>query len=360
MAQADDAIRESEQARRRLTELAGEIGRRATAEHVRREARTLVREKTEEMRALATDKRREWTAKAKETAVNKGIAYRDKAMGSPRFLAVAGALFGAWAGRRIARSRRFSGERRIGVDDRREAVGLAGRTGTEIDLRRDLDAGGRIDEGRGDVSGEPGISMSTGYVPGLGPPIGDIEGIDMSGESGQEGASLETKAEALKERAGAAIGAAKGRISEVAGRVSGQLRSTRENVGIKAGHLRESLPGTDEMKVRTAYVYRDQPWAVAAGALAIGLLAALFLPMSDRERSAIRPMKLKARDALHDVGSKLEDQVSAGDGAAAGEDAGAGDRGSAFIGRESVVASREDSSDEDRLPEQDFEPPTVH
>lgn len=377
MAEADDAIRESEQARRRLTELANEIGRRATADHVREEARTLVREKTDDVRALASEKGREWTAQAKETAVNKSIEYRDKALGSPTFLGIVGALLGGLVGRSVAKSGRLVGNER-GIGGRSIDTGMYGGASTGVGYGSSSDVGigssGYVASGYGSsgygstglgTSGIPPTTVGTGISAGMSSP--DVPAGGMSGAGMDSG---EVKAD-VKQRAGEAVDLAREKLGEVSEKVADTLSSAKETVSMQADRMRQSLPSAHDVKVLATNTWRDQPWAVAAGAIGFGLLAALFLPVSDKERRIIEPMRSKARDQLRDVGRRIEEQVSSDvdsrhDGSGASV-AGSGIEGGGiepggFVGTGSIVSSGvgEDVNEDERRGEQTFQPPTVH
>lgn len=131
----------------------------------------------------------------------------------------------------------------------------------------------------------------------------------------------ESERESLKDRAAGAVDSAKEKVSGAADtvkeRVHGaadtvkdRVHGAADSVRERASHLRERVPSGSELKSRSSDFYNralnEQPLALALGAVALGMLAASLLPVSDKERQLIEPAKRRAQEGL----SQLGDQVS--------------------------------------------------
>lgn len=328
MGEHDNALREIADARARMSELAEELGRRANPELLKARAKELALEKKDELtqhaKELAAHKRDElkqqakdkalyWKSQAKETAMRKSYEWTDQATHTPRGLGLLGAVLGAGVGSVLMRKAFKSRveERRYGAYDYR------GRDYGRVPVSYARDDRYSPLEGErayGYSEASPAIPRSeySAYPTATGS-TGVGYGSDYSEGQGE--------GESLKDRAAGAVGSAKERVSgaaeSVKERVHGATDTVRErmhgaaeSVRERASHLRERVPSRDALKSRTSDWYgralNEQPLALALGAMALGMLAASLLPVSDKERQLIEPAKRKAQEGI----SQLGDQVS--------------------------------------------------
>lgn len=337
MGEHDNALREIADARARMSELAEELGRRANPELLKARAKEFALEKkdelTEHAKQLAADKRDElkqqardkvqgwksqatdWTSHAKETAMRKTYELRDEATHTPRGLGLLGALLGAGVGSALMK-RAF----RSRIEQRRFAERDYGYRGSDygrvpVSYARDdrySPLEGERARGYSEASSAIPNSEYSAYPSATGSTGGGY-GSDYSAEGeGSEG--LKDRAagalDSAKERASGAADTVKERVSGAADSVRARAHDAADTVRERASHLRERVPSTGELKTRTTDFYNralnEQPFALALGAVALGMLAASLLPVSDKERQLIEPAKRRAQEGI----SQLGDQVS--------------------------------------------------
>jgi hypothetical protein len=110
-------------------------------------------------------------------------------------------------------------------------------------------------------------------------------------------------------------------IEELSGRVSEAAESAKEKAGEvvekvkqRAGELREKVPSIGEVREKSVRFgrgfFRDQPFWVACGAIAIGAIAAMWLPVSESERRLLMPAQDKARESIRKVGAAVQEKIS--------------------------------------------------
>lgn len=326
MGEHDNALREIADARARMSELADELGRRANPELLKarakelalekkdeltQHAKELVSHKRDELKQQAKDKALYWKSQAKETAMRKSYEWTDQATHTPRGLGLLGAVVGAGIGSVLMRKAFKSRTEERGYGE----YGYRGREYGRVPVSYARDDRYSPLEGErpyGYTEASPAIPRSeySAYPTATGS-TGVGYGSDYS-ES--EGASL-------KDRAAGAVGSAKERVSgaaeNVKERVHGATDTVKERmhgaadtVRERASHLRERVPSGSELRSRTSDWYgralNEQPLALALGAMALGMLAASLLPVSEKERELIEPAKRKAQEGI----AQLGDQVS--------------------------------------------------
>jgi len=134
----------------------------------------------------------------------------------------------------------------------------------------------------------------------------------MSGQGEESSSSLGSKVGDLKS-------AVSDKASSVAERASDVASSLRERTSDVVDHARARIPSRYEAQTRASGVYhqiiQEQPLLAVCGAIALGSLAAMLLPVSDRERSMLSPAKDRVRENLNQqvqkVGSAVESKISA-------------------------------------------------
>lgn len=329
MGEHDDALREIADARARMSVLAEELGRRANPEllkarakefalekkeEVTEHAKQLAAEKREELKQQAREKVLDWKSHAKETAMRKTYEWTDEVTHTPRGLGVLGALLGAGVGsmlmKRAFRSRIEERDYRV-REYERIPVGLGRERIPLYEAEREYY--GAYDSGRV-VIPSPGYHTRAEYS-------GDVDA------RGSEGMHLKERAsEALhmaKETVGNTTDNVKDRVSSAADSVRGHVHDAADAVRSQASHLRERVPSPQAIRGRTSQWYdralEEQPLALALGAVALGMLAASLLPVSDKERQLLEPAKRRAQEGLSHLGDQVSQKLE-GSEAAQNED----------------------------------------
>ncbi|RKH07582.1 hypothetical protein D7V97_21245 [Corallococcus sp. CA053C] len=313
-----------------MSVLAEELGRRANPEllkarakefalekkeEVTEHAKHLAQEKRDELKQQAREKVLDWKSHAKETAMRKSHEWTDEATRTPRGLGLLGALLGAGVGSMLMK-RAFKSriEERHGYDERgyrvrgyeRVPVRYYGRD----DRYAESERYGAYGSGR-DIP-YPEYNTAPGYNAGI-------------GERGSEGSNLKERAadalssakesvgsttEGVKERVHDAADTVRERVHGAADTVRGRMHDASDRVRERASHLRERVPSGQELRGRTSEWYdralEEQPLALALGAVALGMLTASLLPVSNKERQLLEPARRRAQEGL----SQLGDQVS--------------------------------------------------
>lgn len=344
MGEHDDALREIADARARMSVLAEELGRRANPEllkarakefalekkeEVTEHAKHLAQEKRDELKQQAREKVLDWKSHAKETAMRKSHEWTDEATRTPRGLGLLGALLGAGVGSMLMKrafksrieERHGYGYDERGHDDRgyrvqgyeRVPVRYYGRDERYAESERY----GAYGSGR-DIP-YPEYNTAPGYN-------ADI------GERGSEGANIKERAtdalssakesvgsttEGVKERVHDAADTVRERVHGAADTVRGRMHDASDRVRERASHLRERVPSGQQLRGRTSEWYdralEEQPLALALGAVAIGMLTASLLPVSNKERQLLEPAKRRAQEGLSQLGDQVSQKLEGGD-----------------------------------------------
>lgn len=227
MDERTDAKHAIESSTRHMSDIARELSRRATPAYV--------------------------SDRAKETALNKTVEWKDQLFSSPTALGIIGGTIGALIGRSFAKER---------------------STRTTYAYRSHV-----VDD-----RGTPYIAYATdGGAPYI---AYRDDGYRTNGGVG------------LTDRASEAAGNIRDRAAETAGNVRDRASDALSNV-------RDHLPSTGDI-ARTA---DENPVMVALGGLALGAVAALLLPVSRKEREMLDPMKQRAGEAIGSLGDKLGETV---------------------------------------------------
>jgi ElaB/YqjD/DUF883 family membrane-anchored ribosome-binding protein len=313
MGERDDARRSIEDARERMSAIAEELARRASPGFVKDRAR--------------------------EVAVRKTTEYRDRAVSSPGTWSLLGGILGATTGAAVAKR----------VRQRREISAAGGRFEPAVKTY------------------EYGYSSPSGYNPETSPygaaPVSGVAEYGVGVESGgwSEGGSWQerggepSRGEGLRHRAGEArerardkAGELSSRVSEKAGefrerasskseelkeRASSKSEELRERASSKAEELkerasskaeelkartREARERMPEMRGRAVGAYRRQvnerPLGLAFAAIGLGFVAALLLPVTQRERQLAGPAKGKVRRRIESMEEQLESRIGGDSG----------------------------------------------
>lgn len=232
MDERTDAKHAIESSTRHMSDIARELSRRATPAYV--------------------------SDRAKETALNKTVEWRDQILASPTALGIIGGTIGALIGRSLAKER---------------------STGTAYAYRSRV-----VDE-----RGTPYVAYaSDGGAPYIA--YRDDARTSYGGDGRTNGGTVSGLSDAA-----ANVGE---RAAETAGNVRDRASDALSNV-------REHLPSTEDI-ARTA---DENPMMVALGGLALGAVAALLLPVSRKERELLDPMKQRAGEAIGSLGDKLGESV---------------------------------------------------
>lgn len=302
MGEQDVPIREISDARARMSELADELARRMEPEHIKALASEKVTDLKEQARERATEKVDEIKSHAKEAVMRRTTEIKDRA-DTPKGWSMLGAILGAGVGSMLmkkafdVRSQSDSGSRMYG--------------GYDMDTPELVPApdGGLMrptGDARGMRSSDIGVRTST-----------DVGGYMSTGVSTDEGNDVGT-VDNLKSKASDVMGTAKDKAYDLKDRASHMVDRAKD----KASGLREHIPDRGMVKQRTTDWYgmvSENPVLLAIGGIAIGALAAGFLPVTDRERQLIQPAKAKVKERISTLGDQLETKLS-GQGGDVNED----------------------------------------
>ena len=291
MATADDARRESEAARERLSAIAQELASRTTPEQLkelarekgtewRETAKLKAREKATDFKDNAKLKAREKATDLKEKAVERGGRMKESAGEHPGMMGLVGGLLGASAGLLLAKA---------GQRNREQAFERAGyRTYTP------------------EYGYQPAVMPTEGYA------------------AATYGAGLEEGYAGERSPAKERIGEAKERIASARENVSHRIEGARENVSHRIegareriGHARERLPDREQLKARSRQYYdravNDYPWALAAAAIGFGFVASMLVPETEAEKRRFGEAKRKASERLREYGEEMEHRIAGND-----------------------------------------------
>ncbi|WP_426731556.1 hypothetical protein [Myxococcus faecalis] len=338
MGEHDDALREIADARARMSVLADELGRRANPElmkarakelvlekkdEVKEHAKQLAHDKGEELKQQARDKVLEWKSQARETAMRKTYDWTDEVTHTPRGLGWLGAVLGAGVGSmlmkrafrsRIDERRGYREHRRVPVSYAREDRYLAYE-----DARGYRSREGSRSIPYSEYSAAPSVGGSTGVGQGYGYVAEDARG---------EGPSMKDRAVSVKDSVSGATDSVKEHVAGAADTVRERVHGVKDNVSERASQLREHIPSAGALRHRSSDFFsralEEQPLAIALGAVALGMLAASLLPVSNKERQLIEPAKRRAQEGIsqlgEQVGQKLEGTQERQDDSAADEE----------------------------------------
>ena len=256
--------------------------------------------------------------------MRKTYEWTDEATHTPRGLGLLGALVGAGVGSALMK-RAF----RSRIEERRYAERDYGYRGSDygrvpVSYARDdrysplegeraygySEASPAIP--RSEYSAYPTATGSTGV--GYGSDYSESESGNLkdraAGAVGSAKEKVSGAAESVKERVHGATDTVRERVHGATDTVRERVHGAAESVRERASHLRERVPSRDVIKGRTSDWYgralNEQPLALALGAVALGMLAASLLPVTDKERQLIEPAKRKAQEGI----AQLGDQVS--------------------------------------------------
>jgi ElaB/YqjD/DUF883 family membrane-anchored ribosome-binding protein len=256
MAEGHVAERSRDEARERIRLITAELARRSRTENLKAEASELRERLTAQAKEKASEKADELKARAKGAALDKVHQFKESEMARPLALAVvggfAGALVGALAGRRRERAQHYL-----------EAESIE-TSGYEPSYSRSEELKGRVSS----KASEAKERFS-----------------DLQGQAKERLSGIEERAHEAKERAAGAVSRA------------------RERIG-------EKVPSREAVRSRADGLLREDPMALAFGALAVGAAVGLMLPLSDPERRALRSAHEKAKEGLHAGVEKAHEVVN--------------------------------------------------
>lgn len=298
MAETDVERSEIAAARSRMTDIAVELAHRAEPEHLKE----IAREKAEELKAFAKDKADEQVTemkdRAKETAMRKTYEFKDQISGRPYIGALIGAglgwlAFQKWLGRRS----------------------LTAKSSVSVEPYVDLSYAGPVqDDG---LSG--GYTEDFYGVDQPPPVIIAAEGHDESFVSGNANVGASS---GIKDKASDVAHSAKEKVGDVASRAKEGAAHMADSVRHKAAQVKERMPPPAQIRrSSSAWLHRgisEQPLLFALGAVAVGMIAAALLPVSERERRVLGPAKkkvmepamAKAQAALESFEQTIEERMA--------------------------------------------------
>jgi ElaB/YqjD/DUF883 family membrane-anchored ribosome-binding protein len=276
-----------------MSELADELARRMEPEHIKALAADKVTDLKQQARERATEKVDEIKTHAKEAVMRRTTEIKDRA-DTPKGWSMLGAILGAGVGSMLmkkafdVRSHSDSGSRMYG--------------GYDLDTPELVPApdGGLMrptGDARGMRSSDIGVRTST-----------DVGGYMSTGVSTDVGGDVGT-VDNLKSKASDVMGTAKDKAYDLKDRASHMVDRAKD----KASGLREHIPDRGMVKQRTTDWYgmvAENPVLLAIGGIAIGALAAGFIPVTDRERQLIQPAKDKMKERISTLGDQLETKLS--------------------------------------------------
>jgi len=132
--------------------------------------------------------------------------------------------------------------------------------------------------------------------------------------AGDAGGQVGARAQDLKERASDAVDDLKQRAVESVETIKSRAHESVESIRDRASEIREQIPSAREMTTQArdwvSHGLQEQPLAFALGALALGVLASAFIPVTDKERQLLEPAKQKAQEKISEAGQALEQKLS--------------------------------------------------
>lgn len=298
MGERDDARREIDQARGRLSAIAVELSRRMTPRYakdqVKERARTMARRRMADARERAYE-------------------VRDRATESSWFLPLVGAGLGALAGRMLLGRAQRGGERwegQWGGRWERDAGAGYGSHGP-----RDRDATyeprgyhtrewvGQEERGWNDEESRArGLPADEGAVQAGADEGGMRRTVEaFGGEGGDRASGVGARASEAKERVAARASEVKERVSSRASEMTGRMRE-------RVSHVRERLP--DRERIRASAHDDLGLWVV--GAVAAGAVLGLLVPVTAKEREVLEPARRKLRETAEDLKERALEKANQG------------------------------------------------
>jgi hypothetical protein len=230
-------------------------------------------------------------SRAKEMVVEKSVAAKDRFLGSPIALGIAGGLATMGIASLIQRRRNRQVDRVAEYFD-------------------DLDVG--------DVSGMAGVGVSDEGMPASqagtyvqAPPGSDTYAAPPPGTSGVAFEDEERgKLGAMKEKASAFAGEAKEKASAFAG----EARERARDLGHRASDaacaatrgVKHAAQGAGRKLESSAH---EWPILFAAGAAAAGAILALMLPVSEKERELLEPVRRRTRSQIDTLRDRVDEEL---------------------------------------------------
>lgn len=315
MGEQDRALHEISDARARMSELAGEMARKADPDRLKALASEKAAALKEHAREVATHKATELKQHAKEAAVEKATELKTQAReavmqkstelkeraDSPKGWSLLGALMGAGVGSALMR-----------------------KAFTTRAARRD----GEFDWGRGERWRYDGLRAGRDDLRYTGEEAGGA-GVGSQGTLADVKASASDKAHEVKDKALDTAAAMRERTT-------GAVHKARE----RASHMRERVPSREAVQHQTSdWVNRtveEQPLLLAVGGLTLGMLASALLPVTRKERKLIEPAKRRATEGVSQLGGQLQEKLQGEEQQASG---GTGSSAPATSNASSVSAS---------------------
>ncbi len=292
MGERHDAEREIAQTRARLSGIAEELSRRATPDYVRERAR----ERVDDIKTRASAKARE-----------RSMEMREKAMENPWVLATLGGTLGLLAGKIIGNK----------AKDRYERTHPPSRRVRSYEF--DETSYQRPGSYQPPVRAEGGVIITEDEMYGLdtmGADVRDRTNYDVESER----ARLRAEQATYGEQGGGRFDKVKGlaetvkhKAEDVRHKASDRYSHMRESRGQTMHHLKERSHDMSGRAKEMVHTSGEHPSMLGLGAIAAGVLAGLFLPVTRRERRTIGPAKQKvlhkAEEQFRNVREQAMDRV---------------------------------------------------
>ncbi|WP_140788706.1 hypothetical protein [Myxococcus xanthus] len=245
-----------------MSELAGEMARKAEPDRLKERAREAATHKATALKQHAKEaavaKATELKTQARETVMHQSMELKDRA-DSPKGWSLLGALAGAGVGSALMR---------------KAFTTRAARQDSELAWRRD-------ERWRHD-----GLRAGTG----------------------SEGPHTDMKASA-SDKAQEVKGKALDKASAIRERTTGAVHMARE----RASHARERIPSREAVQHQASdWLNRtvdEQPLLLAVGGLTLGILASALLPVTGKERKLIEPAKRRATEGVSQLRGQLQEKL---------------------------------------------------
>lgn len=275
MAETDEARSSIERSRERIGEIAEELTRRVSPDHLKR--------------------------RAKEATVRKTQEWKERVVASPTALGLLGGLCGAIAGSLLGKSTR--------------ARNLDTQWSGDYVASSELRPTGRISVERYDVSTPSIYETSIGAA-------GDVQTSGAYGQYGQFGdeghssklgAAKEKAADAvegIKEKVGGAIGDVRSKAGDAMHGVRDRVSHARHGVQDRMSDARERIPSRYTMQHQASNWAHEQPLVLGIGALALGALVGSLIPVSRAEQKALTSVKGQLDEKIASAKGQIHDKLS--------------------------------------------------
>ena len=275
MGERHDAEREIAQTRARLSGIAEELSRRATPDYVRERARE-----------VADDMKTRAAAKARE----RGMQMQERTMENPWVLATVGGALGLLAGKFIGNKAKDRYERTHPPSRRVRSY--------EFDETSYVQ---RPESYRPPARAEGGVIITEDEMYGLdtmGTDVRDRTNYDVESERARFRAEQATYGEEggrrPMEKVKGIAENVKHKAEDVRHKASDRYAHLRENRGKAMHNVRERSHDVSGRAKEMISSSKEHPSMLGVGAIAAGVLAGLFLPVTRRERRTLGPAKQKA------------------------------------------------------------------